>query len=430
VAIWQLLGQPSDGLLATIGSRPSGLLGNPVYFGACVAGGAALAAHVLARRRVPILMGCLALAVMTGLVNLSGSRAALLGVVVPLAVAAQRAGSRRLAALIAGSAISGILATALMTYVVDGRGTTDRVFESGGASSGGGRLGIWGFAGSAFKERPVFGHGLGQFRAAIQPHFDPAYASRYLADTTGSAWPDAHNLVVQYSVVGGVVALVPLGLVIYWASRDAHGPCAWAVAPILLVWLTQPANLATAPLAAVWLGLAMPSVPDRERGAPTPRVLGLLAVVGALLATTLLGLGVQLERSLQRGDVGEFRAWARVAPDDPVVAATTSSLLSRAGATAESVEWATKAAELEPRDAVTLARLAVRQYDAGDTAGALESITAALEVDRYNPIALATGELLASAEDDETLRDLVALRRDELARETPLGPEGSASDDG
>ena len=422
VAAWQVFAQPTEGLLATIGTRPSGLLGNPVYFGACVAGGAALMAHALAHERLQVLPGCLALGAMAGLVNLSGSRAALLGALVPIVVACRRADSRRLAGLIAASTVGGILLSAVATFLVDGRGTTDRVFDDGSAWTGGGRLGIWGYAWSAFTERPLFGHGLGQFRPAVQSHFDPDFVSKHLTDTTAAAWPDAHNLFVQYSVVGGIAAVIPLALVIYWAAREARGPCAWAVVPIVVVWLTQPATLATAPLAAAWLGIAMPIQRDNDRSEANPLAAPLLAAVGVLLAATTFGLGAQLERSLQRGDTARFVAWARVAPDDPVLATTASDLLRSDGARSASAAWATRAAQLEPRDAVTVAKSAVRQYDAGDTDRALVSIREALEFDRYNPTALATAAVLAAIAGDEELSRLVDERKLELER--AVGPEG------
>lgn len=430
VGVVQMVIDPT-GFLAMIGSRPSGLLVNPVYFGPAMAGAAVLVAHLTARESLAVRVGAVGVAAFVALVNLSGSRAAIIGLVIGLLAAVGAARSTRLRAAILASAGAGLLVSIGVARFLGGR---DAVERAGGDSDG--RWQIWTYAWDAFLERPLTGHGLGQFRAAVQPHFEPEFAAEHLAGGGGVAWPDAHNVIVQYAVVGGVVTAASLVAFAVLAGRRASGPAAWGVVAIAVSWLLQPVTLVTAPIVAIWLGVAATpgtgettDVVDSADGPPADtggadddpadtatgddsreqrrRIDALLLAAGALVALTLVGLDLQLKRAVDAADAREFVAWAKVAPGDPVIAGTTASLSTRFGSRAVGLEWSQRAVDLEPRDAVVIADHAIRLFEAGRTDDAATTIRTALDVDRYNPYALRVGAAIGTALDDSELVALV-----------------------
>lgn len=399
VGVAQLVAQPTDGFLQMIGNRPSGLSVNPVYFGALMAGAGAIAARAWTRDRVGPAVGAVAVGSFAGLVNLSGSRGAALAFVLAIVFVAATATERVQGAKAAVAAILGVALTSVSSPLSSGRDTLDRTTESDVAARGlDGRSQIWRYGIEAFIERPLRGHGFGQFRAATQRHFEPDFVRRFLTDSRTDAWPDAHNVVIQYAVVGGVIGVTALVVFVLVAVKTARGATAIAAAVIGFTWLLQPATLATLPIAALWLGAAMPFArpggdpvgSDAEPAGDPSRAPMLLVAMGILVAVSLVGLDNRLDQALNSGDVQKFSTWARLAPDDPVIAATTAGLHTKAGPRTAGVAWSKKVVELEPHDAVGITDLSRRLLEIGRTSEAVEVIERALEVDPYNSFALET----------------------------------------
>jgi O-antigen ligase len=78
-----------------------------------------------------------------------------------------------------------------------------RFFDPGQAEAGG-RYGIWGIAWAAFKQRPLFGYGVDNFRIAYG-QFYVQYAHGHIISPW---WQDAHNVIVSNVVELGLVGLV------------------------------------------------------------------------------------------------------------------------------------------------------------------------------------------------------------------------------
>lgn len=418
----QLIVEPS-GFLQMIGSRPSGLLVNPVYFGPSMAGAAVFVAHLWARDAIGVRSGAVGLTLFSACANLSGSRAAAIGLLIGLVASLIFADTTRARLQIGGSAVAGFVGSSILTQVTGGRDTLERA--AGGSD---GRWDVWTYAWDAFRERPLTGHGLGQFRAAVQTHFEPEFVAEYLTGGGGVAWPDAHNVIVQYAVVGGVITVAALLAFVGFAGRQARGPAAWATLALTVSWLLQPVTLVTAPMAAIWLGIACPNPitrtarsADAEPDDPAPddgsaeedaggRTDVLLIAVGCLVALSLFGIDRQLNRALDRGDIQKFTAWAKVAPDDPVIATTMASLSTRFGSRSVGIEWSALAVDLEPDDAVVATDHAIRLFDVGRSDEAVAMIRTALEVDPYNPDALRIAAALGTALDDDELVEIAQTR--------------------
>lgn len=398
VALVQLAVAPSTGFFAMIGQRPSGLQVNPVFFGAAMSGVGALSAHAWARERAPARVTAPALVGAALLVGYSGSRAASIGfwMAVGGAVVLASGRSRRLG--IAVAALCGFIVSSLP---LPGRDTRDAVERFSG--EGDGRFSVWAYGLRAWSERPVRGYGYGQFRPAVQGHFSPQFVEESALDVSGAAWPDAHNVFVQYSIVGGTVAVVALVAFVYFSSTISRGPLAWAAAATAVSWLFQPVTLATAPIVAIWLGLAS-NRPDELSDRPA-RVDALLAATGILIAMPLLMLDWRLDSSIEDGDYPTFASWVEAAPSDPVLANTTASFASRTGRASEALEWRSAAAQLEPRDAVTLALLARQRAEVGDFDGASDAAWTAITVDPYNPVALDVALAVAALTSDIELAE-------------------------
>ncbi len=256
----QLMVEPT-GFLQMIGSRPSGLMVNPVYFGPAMAGAAVFVAHLSARRSTGMRIGAVVLFVT--LANLSGSRAAMIGLGVGIVAALAVADTARSRIVIGVGTAGGLAGSAVITRLSGGRDTLERA--TGGSD---GRWDVWTYAWDAFADKPLTGYGLGQFRVAVQGYFEPEFVAEYLAGGGGVAWPDAHNVIVQYAVVGGVFTVASLLAFAVLAGRLAHGPAAWAVGALTISWLLQPVTLVTAPIAAIWLGIASSRPASRPTGAP------------------------------------------------------------------------------------------------------------------------------------------------------------------
>ncbi len=404
VAVAQVILAPSAGILALIGERPGGLLGNAVSLGAIMAGAGSLVAVAWSRGSCPPAIGFAGVALFTSCVSLAGSRVAVIGVAVGVAAGLVKAGNRTRVWLTT-SAAAGWFGAIVVSSVNDGRDVAARV-----SLQDAGRSTVWQYGARAIIDRPLFGHGFGQFRAAVQGYFEADFVRDHARDPFQDAWPDAHNVVVQYGVIGGLIALAFLAAFVYAATRHARGPAAWAAIAVGLTWLLQPVTLATGPMCLAWLGVAMAStVPETQRHS-TERSTQLLVALGAVMAISLLIVDQGLHRSLDRPDA--LRAKVETLPSDPVLASLVANRQSSAGDFDSAVDWARRWTELEPSSALASSDLASLLLDAGDETGAAEEIRRSLDQDPYNPLALRTA--LGIALDDDELVELVTDRLDEL----------------
>jgi O-Antigen ligase len=415
IGVLQVIVKPGSGAFAMLGSRPAALLSNPVYFGACLAAATVWAAHMAGRERVSGRAAVIALSFFAMCVSLSGSRiataAALVGVGAALLSAPHRARWHIVLGCVAGTA-AGIAVTA----ATDSRGLSERA----GAELDG-RFDVWLYAWQAFGERPLLGYGFGQFRAAVQPFFEPEFVAQHADTGVVQSWPDAHNLIVQYAIIGGLPAVALLGWFAYSAARTSRGPLAWAALTIAITWLFQPVQLATGPLAMLLLGLSAaptlrPTNETDEHTEPGRSPTAVFLFLGILLGGSLVGLDNRLNTALADRDASEFTSWARIAPDDPLLAAKAASLNDQSGRDDVGLEWSEITVRLEPFDAAQLSLLAVRRLSAGEDAVAVRHIRAALEIDPWHPEAIRNARVIALVTGDAELENEADYRSCVLAR--------------
>jgi O-antigen ligase len=406
VAVAQVVVAPSNGAtLALFAGRPSGLFGNPVYLGAVAAGVCTLAAVAWSRGSCPTGIGIASVTLFAACVSLSGSRGAAVGVVVGV-VAAIVGADNRTRLLLASSTVAGWIGAQLLSNLNDGRDVAARVtLEDAGRST------VWKYAAEAIADRPVLGHGFGQFRAAIQGHFEPDFVREHARNPFQDAWPDAHNVVFQFGVIGGLAALAFMAAFGYSAARRARGPAAWAAVAVMLTWMLQPVTLATGSMAFVWLGLAMAPTVSARPG-PSDRTVHLLVALGAIMAVSLLLVDQSIYRLLDQPE--ELTARVDDLPSDPVLATLAADRQSLIGDLDDAEFWARRRAELEPFSAVASASLAALLLDAGDWVGAEHEIRRSLDEDPYNPEALRTAFGIALVTENDALFDLVTARLEEL----------------
>ncbi|MFL5402219.1 MAG: O-antigen ligase family protein [Gemmatimonadales bacterium] len=133
-------------------------------------------------------------------IGLTGSRGGMVAtivalLIVPMTLTTMSPG--KLAAGIAGLALSGTLAVAyLPTTVIQRLGSTSSEVEEGRL---GGRLKIWEVGLSAFTVKPIFGYGTSGFKAAVEP-------------VLGANTKVAHNSFLSVLVEEGLVGLVIYGM--------------------------------------------------------------------------------------------------------------------------------------------------------------------------------------------------------------------------
>jgi O-antigen ligase len=405
-AMAQVVLAPSAGILALLGSRPGGLFGNPVYLGAIAAGACSLAAVAWARGSCPVGLGFGAVALFTSCVSLAGSRGAVIGLAAGVGAGLVKAEGRTRLAL-AASAAAGWLGAVVLSNVNDGRDVAARV-----SLADAGRSTVWRYSVRAILDRPVFGHGFGQYRAAVQGYFSPEFVRDHARDPFQDAWPDAHNVVLQYGVVGGLVALAFLAAFVYSAARHARGPAAWAATAVVLTWLLQPVNLATGPMCLAWLGIAMAPKQDTELRPSSGRSTQLLLALGGVMAVSLLVVDQRINLLLDRPTT--LSTLVEQLPSDPVLASTAANRLDSIRDFDGAAYWARRWTDLEPFSAVASARLAELLVETGDGSGAAEEIRRSFDQDPYNPETLRTGLGIALVTKDDELFELVRARLDEL----------------
>ena len=251
-AVFAVLQSAVDLTVFTIGlygGRAHGLLGNPVHLAGFGAAGIALVASRLDDRR----RWAWLVVLVSASVQLSGSRIGIGLVAVVVAVHVVR--SRRRGALLAMAVIAGMLAAAGVDAVADGQSITATARVQGASASGGfrPRMEMWRAAVGAVGERPILGHGPGQFRTATSDRRDEDMVR---SEGPEVIFTDAHNVVVEYLTTTGVLGLALLAAWLVLAGRGAGGPLLAFAATLLASLLLQPQWVRTTPLAFLALGAA------------------------------------------------------------------------------------------------------------------------------------------------------------------------------
>lgn len=407
VGLMQVVMDVQRGPLALLYDRPTGVVANPVYFGAlCAAGLCTAVAAWSASTWKWMLAPMIVLGVGT---SLSGSRVAFLAAIVVIVaqVATHRSRERVVAAAIsAASILSGVSTD---RTVGAGRNAADRFAATSG--SGSGRTTVWKYGLEAWTDRPIVGHGFGRFRPAVQGKFSPSFVRDFASDERLQPWFDPHNAVVAVLVAVGVVGAVLFGAwVIVW-GWGMRGPLAWAVIALALHWMLQPMSLFTLPLAMLLFGAAArPAPPNEAASAVSVPVLssnvraGTLAV-GALMGAYVLAADVMFERA---ADPVDARGMASVAPmfwDDPVVADVVAQAYALDASVddveAKRIEWRARAADAEPDRPYWWWRLAEEQVIVGRLAEADVSIARAFDLQPNNAGASRVEAFLALESGDE-----------------------------
>ena len=399
--------------LGRYGGRSPGLLGNPVHLGAFAAAAMTLVAARLAERPRRWTVAA-AVVILAAGVQTSGSRfglVVLLGVVVWVFVAYRW----RVGAVFAALAIAGLAVGTGAASGIDG----GSALASGriAATAGNGvtpRVETWKDGAEALRDRPLLGHGPGQFRAATSPLRGVEVARHEAPDRL---FVDAHNLVVEYGVTTGVVGLAALLAMLAFGLRGAAGPLlAFAIAE-LANHLVEPQAVRTTPVAFLALGAAAagavgaPVISRGLRRAVAVATTVLVAVAVAAGAWLLVG-DFHLEQA--RLDFGRYHA--RVAHEMlpwPEAAEVRSRVFLFEGRvtrderlTERGIAYLRDAIDRDPRNPTLLNQLGYRLLGEGQLG---ESRRAFLRALRWNPVstiarnglarsALARGEPAEAAE--------------------------------
>jgi len=429
-----------------------GLMDNPVFSGALLAGGAALLITTdRYRQRVRLEL----LAVVAVGLELSGSRFGLLVVVAVLAAAAVTKGVR--AAARSGLAVvAGIAIGYLLNRLFGGVDVSSRISSAGGGSTYSARLTEWIDALRVTAHHPVLGVGPGQATSAISPLWSSSFAHE------SAPLGDSHNLFVEVLVTTGIIGLACLLLWLVPVLRHAHGPLLACGIGMLAIELVEPLYVGITPIAFLTLGAAVHRLPplaaqdtsDVEasdgpsgsaaedtpgvEGADGPshststraasptddiprradrltRTLRIVTTGVAVAAASVLLIGDAYYHQGVTGStdqVGQFETAIRLLPPWPDLPTDLASTISSPTEIAQSgnavtakqnaVTWAARAVARDPRNFRTLTSLALAQQSAGDLGGARRTFQAALARFPWNAQALSGLASLDLQEGDAT----------------------------
>lgn len=267
-ALLEMVGDLSSFELARYDGRSIGLMGNPVHLGAIAAAGLALAIPWHGRRLWPWLAIVTALA---AAVEVSGSRAALISMVVVMVVAFRsrwiergrpgggdrplnRLDRRRWGAMVL-CVLLGLGAGSALTKWGGGVSVSQRVAEADGGGGLTPRLSMWWATRHAVADHPLVGSGPGTYREATSRYRTVPVARAFGAD---NYFTDAHNLVVEYATTTGILGVTAFLAWLACAWRRTAGPMQHFAMALVLAGLVEPQWLGTTPLALLALGMALP----------------------------------------------------------------------------------------------------------------------------------------------------------------------------
>lgn len=414
-------------MLAVDMSRSGGLLGNATALGLAGALLAPLLAQAAATRRTPLAVAGAVAALVC--VVVSGSRGALLGTVVALAVLAW--GVPALRRIVGG----GLAALAVAALALPS--TRERLLglSPWSGQTVRGRWELWHQAVGVVADHPVLGVGPSGFAEAAIPHRTAAFYQRFGVDAPADS---PHNLVLQVAVAGGVLGLIAACalavVVVRQSARIVRAEPAdglrWALVAGLTAYaiglLTHFTTPNLTPLAAFLLGglcLTPRGEPAERPGryADTART----AAVSLAAALALFGFVSSLAEIPLRsatvhvlaGDLDAAQASydeaAQLRPWDPSIpAAALRAYLAAGRARPETAEATAVMAglwvrDVDRRDESARSDLIDWESQYGDAKAALVLARTALRTDPHNPLRmLQTGILLAEAGEHDAAEQL------------------------
>lgn len=457
VAILQMVADMSSIDLTRFDGRSPGIQGNPVHLGALVAAGVVLALPWQGRRLLPWLG---LLYAMAAAVQVSGSRSALLAMVVTIGAAMlagaphpPNAGRRtagramvedprirlgwRRSAMVVLAITLGLTAGAGLSEWGGGFSVSERVASTDGGGGVTPRISMWWASRHAVADAPVLGSGPGTYREATSRYRTITVARAFGADLY---FTDAHNLIVEYATTTGLLGLGFLVAWMFWAWRRAGGPLRLFALGLFLAGLVEPQSPGTTPMLFLALGLALRPTPPAEsveqaedtgssedagspesavwvsHRAPTlsRRVPRLVGATSAVLAVPALAAGAifidgeyhfeKASHGLSRSDaekaLNAFPAWSYPATVRAIVERVRGNAEGGALQQATAERWFREAVRRDPTDPALWLQLGGLLMEQGEFDGAG---VAYLEALKHNPVSTAApihlGELANAAGD-------------------------------
>jgi O-antigen ligase len=392
VAVIQIAADLGIRELELFHERSTGFLGNPVVLGAVAAAAVPLLAVPLPRRP---LVWVPAAGLLGAATQVSGSRIALamllpgIGVLVATLRANRVLAAAAAVAVLAGVGVGGALAAVGADQSV---AATERLASpAAGASGVSQRIEVWEAGLAAAADRPVTGFGPGRFQDGAMPH-----KSLRLAQLTRNVFADAHNLVVEHLVTGGIIGLGTLltwlGLALREAWRRQNLPLLGAVVVLLVVHLFEPQNVAATPLFAALLGASSaPAVPEPALPGSARRV-ALLLTIPALVAGAVLLAGDARARvgvldfdAAAAADASDLLPmWAAPVALEARIAIFDYETSGDEAALERAVALTAAAVEREPSDPATLTLRAAVLSRAGDVVAATSAWRGVLDVNPWS----------------------------------------------
>jgi len=380
-----------------------GLMDNPVFSGALLAGGAVLLATTTRfseRIRYELLI-----VVAIGL-ELSGSRFGLLVVAGALVGIAAVKGVRQ-AWRPTLPAVAGIAIGYVLNHFLGGSDVSSRI-AAASSETYSGRLIEWFDALRVASHHPFLGVGPGQATTAISPLWTSSFAR------SSGPFGDSHDLFIEILVTTGFIGLASFVLWFVPVLRHAHGPLVACGIAMLSVELVEPLYVGVTPIAFLVLGAAIRRPGRSTKGPPadvevpseasaTPPTTRLstgslppdpgfhasraLRVVTTGIAVIAAGLLLVGDAYFHQGltastnQAAALRTAIRLLPPWPDMPSDLSSIVTSgvsASSKQASVEWAQQAVDRNPTNFNLLTSLALAQRNAGDLSGARRSFNAAL----------------------------------------------------
>ncbi len=203
-----------------LGERFSGILGNPAFFAAYMLVHAGIALWLfLQEKKIMRWLYALVSAFFMAMIWFSGIRGAFLGLIVGIAIAfvslgleAFRSRKENKAQIWKFVGISGGIFLVLVgvglifqNSLLSSR-LLDVSFTSG---SGRTRLMAWNIALTAFKERPFFGFGWGNYEIPFNQHFNPEFLKYGFQETV---WDKPHNALLEVLASTGLFVIFYIGV--------------------------------------------------------------------------------------------------------------------------------------------------------------------------------------------------------------------------
>lgn len=419
------------GLITLYDGRVMGFPLNPVMVAALMAGGAAMCASLLGRQRDRWALWLAPIGLFGVILNMAGSRVALVSALLLAPLAAWVAGRspRRVGAVVVVLVLGIVLGGQLI-----GASATERLAASS-APEGSGlrpRVIMWEVGASKLAERPLVGWGPNRFRSVVSPEITSEFAER----GSEQLFADAHNGFVEIGVATGVVGLgLAIGFAVS-AGRRARGPLAWYAAAIAVTWLLEPLAVATVPTALIALGLAAKVAPEHRpvwTGAGRWAAIGvsvlLSASVAVVAARQVYADRLIAELPATTDQLGLAERIADLLPNDPgisalhvQVAAEDATLFPERGGGPEALALAERGVSIDPMDYRAWNDLGVarQRFTEGSQrqrfARAREAWIEAIERHPYDPSTLTSLYLADGVLDDPESQAIWEERLCELGR--------------